>query len=124
MQLLIAEPLASARSTFFIPSKSQSINLSRRVHCYTPDRHALGLDHFYPTSRHSRSPSVVTAAVMSALKAGDAFPQGVTFSYIAPSPETAEITACGMPVKYDASKGMRAHTHGVDAPSRLMPAAC
>lgn len=42
---------------------------------------------------------------MPALKAGDAFPQGVTFSYIAPSPENAEITACGIPTKYDASKG-------------------
>lgn len=42
---------------------------------------------------------------MPALKAGDAFPQGVTFSYIAPTPETSEVTACGIPTKYDASKG-------------------
>lgn len=61
---------------------------------------------------------------MSALKAGDAFPQEVAFSYIAPSPETAEITACGMPIKYDASKGMRAHTHGVDTTSPSIPVAC
>ncbi|KAK6820672.1 Thioredoxin-like fold protein [Apiospora arundinis] len=41
---------------------------------------------------------------MPAIKSGDAFPQGVTFSYIAPTPETSEVTACGIPTKYDASK--------------------
>ncbi|TQS33089.1 hypothetical protein Golomagni_06579 [Golovinomyces magnicellulatus] len=38
------------------------------------------------------------------LKAGDSFPEGVEFTYIAPSPENKEITACGLPQKYDASK--------------------
>lgn len=42
---------------------------------------------------------------MSALKAGDAFPEGVAFSYIPPSPETTEFSQCGIPIKYDASKG-------------------
>ncbi|KAL7620977.1 peroxiredoxin type-2 [Parahypoxylon ruwenzoriense] len=41
---------------------------------------------------------------MSALKAGDAFPEGVTFTYIPYTPETAAVTACGVPIKYEASK--------------------
>ncbi|KAI0019073.1 peroxiredoxin [Xylariomycetidae sp. FL0641] len=41
---------------------------------------------------------------MSALKPGDAFPEGVTFTYVPPAPETAEVTSCGMPTKFDASK--------------------
>ncbi|KAI0204109.1 putative peroxiredoxin-5 [Astrocystis sublimbata] len=40
---------------------------------------------------------------MAALKAGDSFPADVSFLYVKPTPETAEITACGMPTKYDAS---------------------
>lgn len=43
---------------------------------------------------------------MSALKAGDTFPEGVKFSYIPYTPEKADITACGVPIPYDASKGM------------------
>ncbi|KAI0995329.1 hypothetical protein K3495_g12853 [Podosphaera aphanis] len=41
---------------------------------------------------------------MSGLKAGDVFPDAVTFSYVPPTPETSEITACGTPVPYEASK--------------------
>jgi alkyl hydroperoxide reductase 1 len=41
---------------------------------------------------------------MSALKAGDKFPDGVTFGFIRPTPEKADITACGLPEKLDASK--------------------
>jgi len=41
---------------------------------------------------------------MSALKAGDAFPDGVVFSHVPPTPETADVVACGLPTKYDASK--------------------
>ncbi|KAI1772736.1 Redoxin [Hypoxylon cercidicola] len=41
---------------------------------------------------------------MSALKAGDDFPEGVTFTYVPYNPEQGSVTACGMPVKYDASK--------------------
>ncbi|KAI1436922.1 Redoxin [Xylaria sp. CBS 124048] len=40
---------------------------------------------------------------MSALKAGDSFPEGVTFSYVKPSPETSDVLACGVPGPYDAS---------------------
>ncbi|GAP90197.1 putative peroxisomal matrix protein [Rosellinia necatrix] len=40
---------------------------------------------------------------MSALKAGDAFPSGVSFSYVKPTPETSDVLACGMPSKLDAS---------------------
>lgn len=43
---------------------------------------------------------------MAPLKAGDDFPEGVTFTYIPPAPETSEFSACGMPIKYNASKGM------------------
>ncbi|CAJ2504531.1 Uu.00g119250.m01.CDS01 [Anthostomella pinea] len=41
---------------------------------------------------------------MPAFKAGDAFPADVSFGYIAPTPETSDVLACGMPSKYDASK--------------------
>lgn len=43
---------------------------------------------------------------MSELKVGDSFPEGVVFTYVPPAPETKEVTQCGIPVKYDASKGM------------------
>lgn len=42
---------------------------------------------------------------MSALKVGDSFPEDVKFSYVPYSPEQAEVTACGLPTNYDASKG-------------------
>src|SRR5277367_2312788 len=42
---------------------------------------------------------------MSTLKVGDSFPEGVVFSYIPYTPETSDITACGIPINYDASKG-------------------
>ncbi|KAI0123311.1 peroxiredoxin type-2 [Xylariales sp. AK1849] len=41
------------------------------------------------------------------LKAGDSFPEGVSFTYIPPSPEISEFSACGMPIKYDASKELK-----------------
>ncbi|KAI9852472.1 MAG: Peroxiredoxin Asp f3 [Vezdaea acicularis] len=41
---------------------------------------------------------------MTGLKAGDKFPDGVVFSYIPWAPESAEITSCGVPINYDASK--------------------
>ncbi|KAJ1336035.1 alkyl hydroperoxide reductase 1 [Microdochium nivale] len=41
---------------------------------------------------------------MSALKVGDSFPEDVKFSYVPYSPEQAEVTACGLPTNYDASK--------------------
>ncbi|OTA56826.1 putative peroxisomal membrane protein [Hypoxylon sp. EC38] len=40
----------------------------------------------------------------TALKAGDNFPEGVSFTYVPYTPETSDVTACGLPVKYDASK--------------------
>ena len=43
---------------------------------------------------------------MSELKVGDTFPEGVSFSYAPLTPENSEITACGIPQKFDASKGM------------------
>lgn len=43
---------------------------------------------------------------MSALKAGDTFPEDVKFTYVAPTPENSDIKACGIPGPYDASKGM------------------
>jgi hypothetical protein len=46
---------------------------------------------------------------MSALKVGDSFPEGVVFSYVPYTPETSDITACGIPINYDASKGMSPH---------------
>ncbi|TGZ82449.1 Redoxin [Ascodesmis nigricans] len=41
---------------------------------------------------------------MSGLKAGDKFPQGVTFNYVPYSPEKDDINACGRPISFDASK--------------------
>jgi alkyl hydroperoxide reductase 1 len=41
---------------------------------------------------------------MAELKVGDSFPSGVVFSYIPYTPEAAEITSCGIPITYDASK--------------------
>ncbi|KAG5288176.1 allergen Asp F3 [Histoplasma ohiense] len=41
---------------------------------------------------------------MSPLKAGDSFPADVKFSYIPWSEEKGDITACGIPQTYDASK--------------------
>jgi len=41
---------------------------------------------------------------MAELKVGDAFPADVIFSYIPYTDEKAEITSCGIPVNYNASK--------------------
>ncbi|EDN06658.1 allergen Asp F3 [Histoplasma capsulatum] len=41
---------------------------------------------------------------MAPLKAGDSFPADVKFSYIPWSEEKGDITACGIPQTYDASK--------------------
>lgn len=42
---------------------------------------------------------------MTELKPGDSFPGGVVFSYVPYIPENEAITACGVIVSYDASKG-------------------
>ncbi|CZR51648.1 probable peroxisomal membrane protein [Phialocephala subalpina] len=41
---------------------------------------------------------------MADLKVGDSFPSGVTFSYVPYTPENGDITSCGIPINYDASK--------------------
>jgi alkyl hydroperoxide reductase 1 len=41
---------------------------------------------------------------MTALTPGSAFPADVTFTYIAPT-GTLDLKVCGLPTKYDASKG-------------------
>ncbi|KAL1982469.1 hypothetical protein VTN96DRAFT_1260 [Rasamsonia emersonii] len=41
---------------------------------------------------------------MSGLKPGDTFPSDVVFEYIPWTEEKSDITACGIPVKYNASK--------------------
>ncbi|PYH90687.1 putative allergen [Aspergillus ellipticus CBS 707.79] len=38
------------------------------------------------------------------LQAGDAFPSGVVFKYIPWTEEANDITACGIPINFDASK--------------------
>jgi alkyl hydroperoxide reductase 1 len=35
---------------------------------------------------------------------GKPFPEGVTFTYVPPTPDKSEVTACGIPIKFDASK--------------------
>lgn len=37
---------------------------------------------------------------------GSTFPEDVSFMYIPYTPEKAGLNACGLPVKYNASKGM------------------
>ncbi|MCJ1476093.1 hypothetical protein MMC13_004758 [Lambiella insularis] len=41
---------------------------------------------------------------MSGPKVWDSFPEGTTFSYVPYTPEKNEITACGVPITYNASK--------------------
>ncbi|CAL3964320.1 hypothetical protein PZA11_001707 [Diplocarpon coronariae] len=41
---------------------------------------------------------------MAELKLGDSLPAGVSFSYVPYTPENGDITSCGMPINYDASK--------------------
>ncbi|KAL2846641.1 Redoxin [Aspergillus pseudoustus] len=41
---------------------------------------------------------------MAPLQAGDSFPENVAFQYIPWSEDSGEITSCGIPIKYDASK--------------------
>ncbi|KOS18205.1 putative peroxiredoxin [Escovopsis weberi] len=41
---------------------------------------------------------------MSALKVNDSFPEDVSFSYIPVTPETIEVTSCGIPQTFEASK--------------------
>ncbi|KAF5667957.1 oxidoreductase [Fusarium heterosporum] len=41
---------------------------------------------------------------MSELKVGDDFPEGVFFTYVPPSKETAEFSTCGTPVPFPASQ--------------------
>lgn len=41
---------------------------------------------------------------MAPLKHGDAFPEGVTFTYIPPTGDL-DLKVCGQPIKYDASTG-------------------
>ncbi|KAA6413895.1 MAG: allergen Asp F3 [Lasallia pustulata] len=41
---------------------------------------------------------------MTELKAGDSFPDGVVFSYVPYTEEKGDITACGIPQNYNASK--------------------
>jgi hypothetical protein len=43
---------------------------------------------------------------MPELKVGDSFPDGVTFSYIPYTDEKSDVTSCGIPITYDASKGI------------------
>jgi hypothetical protein len=45
-------------------------------------------------------------AKMAALKVGDSLPDDVVFSYIPYTEESSEITACGIPINYNASKGL------------------
>jgi alkyl hydroperoxide reductase 1 len=42
---------------------------------------------------------------MASLKVGDSLPSDVVFSYIPYTEESSEITACGIPINYNASKG-------------------
>jgi len=41
---------------------------------------------------------------MSALKVGDQFPEDVVFSYVPYTDDKSEVTACGIPQNYNASK--------------------
>lgn len=47
---------------------------------------------------------------------GQAFPEDVSFLYIPYSPDKAGLNSCGLPIKYDASKG----THLPPIPKLLL----
>jgi alkyl hydroperoxide reductase 1 len=47
---------------------------------------------------------------MSVLEVGDSFPDNVSFTYIPFTPESKDITSCGIPIKYNASEGKALHT--------------
>lgn len=53
----------------------------------------------------NKSPTTNHTFAMSELKVGDAFPENVSFTYIPPAPEISEFSQCGIPIKYNASKG-------------------
>ncbi|KAJ0117909.1 peroxiredoxin type-2 [Diaporthe amygdali] len=44
---------------------------------------------------------------MASSLVGQAFPEDVTFQYVPYSPEKADLNACGIPVKFDASKDFK-----------------
>lgn len=50
---------------------------------------------------------------MPELKAGDNFPEGITFQYVPYVPESADILSCGVPTTYDASKGKSSTPHSI-----------
>jgi hypothetical protein len=41
---------------------------------------------------------------MTTLTVGSPFPEGVSLTYVAPT-GSLDLTVCGLPIKYDASKG-------------------
>ena len=54
---------------------------------------------------------------MASLKVGDEFPTGVTFSYVPYAEENKEVTSCGIPINYDASKGSFFSFHPAKPPA-------
>jgi hypothetical protein len=64
----------------------------------------LGNTIYDPSSKTNNA--VEETAKMAELKVGDAFPSDIKFSYIPYTPEAGEITSCGIPINYDASKGI------------------
>ena len=65
---------------------------SRKRHC--PRRQPLLLQYFEALAK------------MATLAVGDSFPEGVTFSCIPYAEDKEGISTCGVPVTYDASKGV------------------
>jgi hypothetical protein len=43
---------------------------------------------------------------MADIKVGDNLPEGVTFSYVPYTEDKGDITACGIPINYNAGKGI------------------
>ncbi|KAF4628374.1 hypothetical protein G7Y89_g9773 [Cudoniella acicularis] len=50
---------------------------------------------------------------MPELKVGDSFPSDVVFNYVPYTEEKGDITACGIPTNYDASKGVFSPSHSL-----------
>lgn len=46
---------------------------------------------------------------MAPLKVGDAFPDGVSFTYVPTGGKKEDVTACGNGIKYNASTGKKTH---------------
>jgi len=58
----------------------------------------------HTTFNFTKPQNIKSNRQMAELKVGDSFPEGVKFSYVPYTEEKGDITSCGIPITYDASK--------------------